>query len=117
MRLANIGKKQSEQTKNKKNNKLKGRKIKDLSKIINNGIKTRFEKGFVPWNKGKNGHSLGGLKKAKEVLQFSLEDKFISEYKSCKEASDKTNCSREMIRACCIGKYSKSCGFKWKYKE
>ena len=116
LRQANLGKKQSEQTKNKKNDKLKGRKVKDLSKIINNGLNTRFEKGFTPWNKNKKGHSLGGLKKAKEVFQFSLEDKFIAEYKSCEEASKKNNCSREMIRACCVGKYSKSCGFKWKYK-
>lgn len=48
------------------------------------------------------------------ILQFDLNDNFIREFKSLKEASTISGCTN--IWDCCNGRAKKSCGYKWKYK-
>jgi group I intron endonuclease len=116
LRLKNIGKKQSVFTKNKRSEALKGREINHLDKLLTSGEKTRFKKGGDAWNKGKTGYKLGGLRKAKPVLQIDVNDKVVNEFESCKDAALFIGKSRETIRKCCEGKTDKVAGFKWVYK-
>ena len=116
LRKLNLGKKQTQETKEKRNTKLKGRKVKNLDQLLKNGEKTRFKKGQVPWNKDIIGHKLGGKKKAKPVQQFDLNNNLIAEFLSYSDAAKYTGISGETIRRCCNGKYLKSGGYVWKYK-
>lgn len=56
-------------------------------------------------------------KYAKKVLQYDLDDNFIAEYNSLKEASKKTGIGKGDICKCCNGKRDTAKGFKWKYDE
>jgi group I intron endonuclease len=51
------------------------------------------------------------------VVQLTLDDQFISEYKSAADASRHTKIDRSSIRRCCIGEQKTAGGFKWMYKE
>lgn len=53
--------------------------------------------------------------KAKQVGKYSLEGKFIDQYKSLSEAGRKNNCSRTHIGECCNGKLKTYKNFIWKY--
>ena len=54
-------------------------------------------------------------RKRRKVAQYTLDDKFIKEYKSINEAGRKTNSSIGTIYKCCNGT-SKTCGgYKWKF--
>lgn len=51
----------------------------------------------------------------KKVAQYTLDDKYVREFKSINEAGRETNSSIGTIHNCCVGK-SKSCnGYKWKF--
>lgn len=52
----------------------------------------------------------------KEVLQLDLDGNIINEYKSLKDASEKTGTRITGISLCCSGKYKHSNGFIWRYK-
>ena len=54
---------------------------------------------------------------ANPVLQFSLDDEFIAEWKSAHFAADFLNISCSAIQNCCRGETKASCGYKWKYKK
>ena len=116
LRILNLGKKQSNETKEKRNKKLKGRKVKDLNKLLKNGENTRFIKGCVSWNKGKSGYKLGGEKKAKIIIQLDLNNNFLKEFVSIAEAAKFVNLNPETIRKCCLGKQKSAGGLKYKYK-
>jgi hypothetical protein len=53
----------------------------------------------------------------KEVLQFTLDNKFIKEWSSIKEASINVNGFGCNISFCCKGKAKTAYGFIWRYKE
>lgn len=116
LREANLGKKASLYTKEKMSNTRKGKMPVNVNNLISKGEKTRFVKGCKVWNDGKSGYVLGGKKKAKPVIQFSLSGMFICDFISVKEASESTNINVKAIRRCCYGKSHTSGGFKWKYK-
>lgn len=77
-------------------------------------IKNQFKKNHLPWNKTKKGYS---TTKRKPILQFSLDDVFIQEFSSCKEAAEKFNCGAENIRNAIVGRSKTAKGFIWKYKN
>lgn len=51
------------------------------------------------------------------VLQFDLNGNFIKEYSSIREAVKELKIRSSGISNCCAGRYSKSGGYKWRYKE
>ncbi len=51
------------------------------------------------------------------ILQFDLEDNFLQEYSSIKEACLKYNLASTNICKCMSGIYKTCGGFKWKYKN
>lgn len=54
-------------------------------------------------------------RKRKRVAQYTLDDKFVREFKSINEAGRETNSSIGTIYKCCVGE-SKTCnGYKWKF--
>lgn len=53
----------------------------------------------------------------KNILQFSLSNKFIKEWKSIKEAAIKVNGFGCNISFCCKGKLKTAYGFIWRYKN
>jgi len=60
-----------------------------------------------------------GLKNNKvlPVLQFKMDDTFIREFASIKEASKETGASDSKISMVCKGKRKSTGNFKWKYKD
>ena len=54
---------------------------------------------------------------SKSVIQFSLENEFISEYESIKIASKETGCSESIIGKCCRGVIKKPRKFIFKFKD
>ena len=51
----------------------------------------------------------------KRVAQYTLEDKFLREFRSINEAGRETKSSIGTIQKCCVGK-SKTCnGYIWRY--
>ena len=55
-------------------------------------------------------------RRSKQVLQFTLEDVFIKEYPSIRQAERETGFGNQHIYACCKGKLKQAYGYKWKYK-
>ncbi len=74
-----------------------------------------FKKGFTPWCSLNKGYKLGGLKKAKEIIQMDSEFNVIKEHKSISDAAKEIKCNDETIRRACINN-KKAKGFRWKYK-
>ena len=74
---------------------------------------TKFKTNCEPWNKNKKGYK---TTKRRPVLQFSLNNVFIQEFSSCKEAAEKFNCGTENIRNAAVGRSKTAKGFIWKYK-
>ena len=54
------------------------------------------------------------IAKQKNILQFTMNDIFIKEYKTYQELVD-NGYKLEPIQACCRGYYKSSYGYKWKY--
>lgn len=57
------------------------------------------------------------LKKSKVVLQYTLDDVFVMEYYSTKEATRCTGINSGSISYCCKGKMKTAGNFKWTYKN
>jgi group I intron endonuclease len=53
----------------------------------------------------------------KVVQQFSLEGKFVNEFKSVSEASKLTGCNKTSIAKVCRGERQSCGGFSWKFKN
>ena len=56
-------------------------------------------------------------KLSKPIIQYDLNYNFVNEYLSIKEASLQTGILKQNIGACINGRYKKSGGFIWKYKD
>ena len=54
---------------------------------------------------------------AKPVCQFDLNNNFIAEYKSAREANKITGISYKNISRCCTGERNNTCGYIWKFKD
>lgn len=68
------------------------------------------EKMSVAINKSKH-------KFSRPVLQYTLDNFFIKEYPSVREAARQTGTNAESLVGCCKGKYKTGNGFLWKYKN
>lgn len=127
LRKANIGKKQSKDTIEKRVSQLRGRKRPDIAEIM------KLRKGKLnPWF-GKPSHvnqknaasmyckfnNLGGNNpNSKAVLQFDTEGKFINKFDSMVEAANTLNLkSHSAISKCCKGKLKTAYGYVWKYEQ
>jgi len=59
--------------------------------------------------------NLGGYDNSRAVNQYSLDDKFIKNYKSARLASRQLNMDNSSITKCCKGKMKTAGGYKWEY--
>lgn len=112
-----LGKKQSEETKKRKSDALKGKPkpegFGDMMREVRLGVPK--PKGFgdkiSKANKGK------ASKKAKTVLQYDLQGNFIAKYPNTLVAAEKTGSSSSTISKVCRGIFSQTNGYKWSYGE
>jgi group I intron endonuclease len=58
-----------------------------------------------------------GKSNKKPILQYDLNNNFIKEWDSIKDASIFIGCNSSPIISCCKGKQKTCYGFKWKYKD
>ena len=58
-------------------------------------------------------------KTCKSIVQYTLDNKFVAEYKSIREAERQTNIKRVQISNCCrnLYRYKTAGGFIWKFKK
>jgi hypothetical protein len=54
---------------------------------------------------------------SKSILQFSLDNEFLGEYPSVKDAAEKTGVIKQNISSNLTGKYKTAGGFIWRYKD
>ena len=54
-------------------------------------------------------------KNSKPILQFSLDDEFIKQWKSASEVGRTLNIDPSCIIKVCRGKRKQCCGYKWRY--
>jgi len=59
----------------------------------------------------------GESPRARKVIQYSKDNKFIKEYESISEIQLYMNISQSAISNCCIGISKSSYGYIWKYKN
>lgn len=57
------------------------------------------------------------IKNERAVLQFDINNNFIKEWSSAKEAANALNLTKNKIQACCRNEQKSSGGFIWKYKN
>ena len=119
------GKKQSEETINKRREKLKGHpnwgpkhqseesRRKTSIGVKNNLPETAFKKGHKPWNTGT--HGVIKAWNRRRVLQYTKDMVFVAEFESVTEAIEKTGVKN--IAAVARGKSKTAGGFVWKYKN
>lgn len=55
-------------------------------------------------------------KRCKPVIQLTLDNKEIKEYRSLREAAQELKCDSSLIMRVCQGKKRTAKGFHWKYK-
>lgn len=71
-------------------------------------------KGKIPWNKNLKNSQIFFTK---TILQFDLNNRFIKEWNSAKEASKYYNILNTGISQCCNGHLRSSGNFIWKFKK
>jgi group I intron endonuclease len=57
------------------------------------------------------------IKKSKSVTQYDMKMNYLADYYSCREAGRVTNTHNGDIVSCCKGNKRQAGGFKWKYKD
>lgn len=70
-------------------------------------------------NYGEHNYNLRNTMSSKvpNILQYTLDGKFLNEYVSGRDAERKTGISHGGILKCCQGKYRTWKGYIWKYKN
>ena len=70
-------------------------------------------------NYGEHNYNLRNTMSSKvpNILQYTLDGKFLNEYVSGRDAERKTGISHGGILQCCQGKYRTWRGYIWKYKN
>lgn len=92
-------------------NKIKD--VKDLYKKRSNGTVQRYKK----WVKeGKIENVLNYKPTSSIVLQYTLDGKFVAEYKNPNQAAKVVNGDSAAIRGCAKGETKQSYGYVWKWK-
>ncbi len=111
-----LGKKQSEETRKRKSDALKGKPkpegFGDMMREVRLGIPKPEGMGEKVSKalKGKTS------KKSKTVTQYDLEGNFIAKYSNTLEAAAKTNSNSSTISKVCRGIFSQTNNYKWKYE-
>lgn len=111
-----LGKKQSEETRKRKSDALKGRPkpngFGDMMREVRLGVPKPKDMGK------KVSKALKGRpsKKAKIVIQYDLQGNFIAKYPNTLEAAEKTGSNSSTISKVCRGIFSQTNGYKWKYE-
>ena len=124
------GKKQSQDTKNKKSKSMlgvwDGKTKEEMSEIGQKIWDTRRKNGndkIQPEHAEKISQSLKGRKitwdrkRNKTITQYDSDGNIIKEYESQSQASRETNISQSDISSCCNGKQKTAGGFTWKFKN
>lgn len=91
----------------------------DVHHINHNPIDNRIENlELIEKDKHQKMHNKDRIKKTiKTVLQYTLDNKFVAEYPSTREAERQTGINQAHISMVCNGKRKSSGNFIWKYKE
>lgn len=70
------------------------------------------------WKIGLNKKRFGKENnRSRKIEQYDLNGNFIRTWDTIKQAADELKTNTANIIACCQGKYKKSHGFIWRYKE
>lgn len=83
------------------------------------GVRQTTTCGNLEWctNSENTKHAYSnGLKITKAVKQYDLDNNFIREYKSIKEATEINGIDSGDIIKCCKGKLNRAGNYIWKYK-
>jgi group I intron endonuclease len=76
-----------------------------------------FPPKIVPYTKTKRERTKEfKIKQGKPVIQYDVNNNFISEFSTMKIAQDKTGITQHNISACCRGKQKTAGGYIWKFK-
>ena len=87
-------------------------------KSINEGYSLTFNTSYVDKNEGYNDNfKFKSFNQSKPVLQYDLNNNFIKEWKSAKEASEHLYIQQNSISLCCRNKRKKAGNFNWKFKN
>jgi len=83
---------------------------------------TNTEKSIVMREKSRNkriefNKNILAIKNKKPIIQYTLDNKFIQEWDSAKDAAKFYECSSSGIICVCKGKQKTAKGFIWKYKN
>jgi group I intron endonuclease len=103
--IGNTGKKRTELHKIKYKNAKIGIKASDITKLKMKKPKSEMHKQNI------------STELSKPIIQYTLTNVFIKEWKSATEASLYLPIKRQNISACCKNKVKTSGGYKWKFKE
>lgn len=95
IRIANLGKKESLETRNRKS----------VSTI-----------GIDNW-KGRHRPKLGNSPRARSIIQYDLNGNQLKEWTSATEAANHLKGSHGNISGCCSGAFKTAYGFIWKFKS
>lgn len=101
-----------EKTKKKISKSLIGNK-RNLGKVLSDEHRNKISKSM----KGKVRSKQHRLNQSKKILQYDLDNNFITEYNSIKDAGIQNNLFPSNISAVLSGKSKKCGGFIWKYKK
>lgn len=123
------GKKQTQETRNKKSKTMKkvwaSKSEKEIKKIRKKAVETRKSNGDwhskewkqdqsqrlkgrkITWDRGRN----------KIVYQLDINNKIIKEFESANEADRVMGGKGQNVACCCTGKQKTAYGFKWCYKK
>lgn len=117
------GKHHSEEAKKTISEKMKGENHPLFGKHHSDESKKKMSEAKKGKYEGENNPMFGRIRKdnierfSKPVVQLTLEEEFIAEYKSAKEAEEKKGFNARNISQVCRGVKKTHKGFKWMKKE
>lgn len=111
-----LGHKHSEETKKKISKRLSGLCNPNYGKPIHKNTMKALRKSWQT-DDYKQARKEGYKHRMRPVFQYTLDNKFVAEYESIRDAARITKMNREGISRCCNNKIKTSCGYKWKFKN
>ena len=110
----NKGVPMSEEQKKKLSENMKGKMLGEKHPMFGKHHTEESKKKMSDSHKGKPMSEEQKKKLSKIVLQFTLDDEFVREWKSTREC-EKNGFNHQHVAACCNGKQKTAYGFKWCY--